>query len=164
MRHMCGLICSAPRSDTSFRRVRKLFCYNKVIFTVIKSLFRGRRGIIFLATPCPQGAYMKNIALIGSTGSIGRQTIEVALENPDKFKIVAMAADSSYALFEKQLALIKPEYAALADAFDTNIKTPQKQSSAEEKAPRLQRRLMKKRMLSSLRRAALPGSSIPRRL
>ncbi len=59
---------------------------------------------------------MKNIALIGSTGSIGRQTIEVALENPDKFKIVAMAADSSYALFEKQLALIKPEYAALADS------------------------------------------------
>ena len=59
---------------------------------------------------------MKRIALIGSTGSIGRQTIEVALENPDKFKIVAMAAESSHALFSEQLQLVKPEYAALANA------------------------------------------------
>lgn len=58
---------------------------------------------------------MKRIALIGSTGSIGRQTIEVALENPDKFKIVAMAAESSHALFSEQLQLVKPEYAALAN-------------------------------------------------
>ena len=32
---------------------------------------------------------MKNITLLGSTGSIGRQTVEVALANPDKIKIKA---------------------------------------------------------------------------
>ena len=58
---------------------------------------------------------MKNIALIGSTGSIGRQAIEVALENKDSMRIVAMAAGSSHALFARQLELVRPEYAALAD-------------------------------------------------
>ena len=33
---------------------------------------------------------MKNITLLGSTGSIGRQTVEVALANPDKIKIKAL--------------------------------------------------------------------------
>ena len=34
---------------------------------------------------------MKKIALIGSTGSIGRQTLSVVRRNPDKFKIVSLA-------------------------------------------------------------------------
>ncbi len=58
---------------------------------------------------------MKRIALIGSTGSIGRQTVEVALASPDKFRIVAMAAGGSHGLFARQLAAVRPEYAALAD-------------------------------------------------
>jgi 1-deoxy-D-xylulose-5-phosphate reductoisomerase len=58
---------------------------------------------------------MKKIALIGSTGSIGRQTIEVALAHPDVFQIVAMAANGSAQLFEQQLHQVKPQYAALAD-------------------------------------------------
>ena len=59
---------------------------------------------------------MIKISLIGSTGSIGRQTISLVLSRPDKFKIVAMAADSSYRLFEKQMGVVKPQYAALADS------------------------------------------------
>ncbi|MFR1633295.1 MAG: 1-deoxy-D-xylulose-5-phosphate reductoisomerase, partial [Oscillospiraceae bacterium] len=58
---------------------------------------------------------MKKISLIGCTGSIGRQAIEVALANSDKFKIVAMAADSSYKLFEEQINAVKPKFCALAD-------------------------------------------------
>lgn len=58
---------------------------------------------------------MKKISLIGCTGSIGRQAIEVALANSDKFKIVAMAADSSYKLFEEQINAVKPDFCALAD-------------------------------------------------
>lgn len=58
---------------------------------------------------------MKNIALIGSTGSIGTQVIDVVLAHPDKFNIVAMSAESNYALFEKQINLICPEYACLKD-------------------------------------------------
>lgn len=60
------------------------------------------------------------IALIGSTGSIGRQAIEVALAQPDKFRIVSMAAASSVSLFEEQLNAVKPDYAALADAEAAN--------------------------------------------
>lgn len=37
---------------------------------------------------------MKKIALIGSTGSIGRQAVEVALRYPDRFRIVALAANT----------------------------------------------------------------------
>lgn len=59
---------------------------------------------------------MKKIALIGSTGSIGRQTIEVVKEHPEEFEIVAMAAGSSWERFQSQLWQIKPRYAALADS------------------------------------------------
>lgn len=58
---------------------------------------------------------MKNIAVIGSTGSIGRQTIEVALSSPDKMRIVAMAAGSAYELFQRQMAKVKPAFCALYD-------------------------------------------------
>ena len=57
---------------------------------------------------------MKKIALIGSTGSIGRQTIEVALSRPEEFKIVAMAANCSHELFERQINAVRPAYCALA--------------------------------------------------
>ena len=52
---------------------------------------------------------MKKISLIGSTGSIGRQTVEVVLNNPDKFKIVALAANCSHGLFNKQLSALRLE-------------------------------------------------------
>jgi 1-deoxy-D-xylulose-5-phosphate reductoisomerase len=58
---------------------------------------------------------MKKIALIGSTGSIGRQVINVVNAHPDKFKIVALVASSSYELFSEQLLSIKPAYAALTN-------------------------------------------------
>lgn len=58
---------------------------------------------------------MKSISLLGSTGSIGRQTVEVALANPDKLKIVALAAHKNVAELEKQIALLHPEIAVLTD-------------------------------------------------
>lgn len=57
---------------------------------------------------------MKNIALIGSTGSIGRQVIEVVKNHPDKFKIVALVANSPSAEFLRQVEELKPAYYALA--------------------------------------------------
>jgi len=58
---------------------------------------------------------MKNIALLGSTGSIGRQTIEVVENNPDKFKIVAITANLNYNLLIRQAKQIKPKYVVIAD-------------------------------------------------
>ena len=56
---------------------------------------------------------MKNIALIGCTGSIGRQTIKVAARYPDKFRIVAMAANTGGEVFVRQAAEVRPAFAAL---------------------------------------------------
>lgn len=58
---------------------------------------------------------MKNIALLGSTGSIGRQTIEVALANPDKLKLKVLAAHTSDETLEQQIKLVEPELAVLSD-------------------------------------------------
>lgn len=56
---------------------------------------------------------MKNIALIGCTGSIGRQAIKVAARYPEKFRIVAMAANTGGEVFVRQAAEVCPAFAAL---------------------------------------------------
>ncbi|MBQ8291424.1 MAG: 1-deoxy-D-xylulose-5-phosphate reductoisomerase [Clostridia bacterium] len=58
---------------------------------------------------------MKRIALIGSTGSIGRQTCSVALRHPDKFQIESLVSNASADVFLEQVRTFKPKYAALAD-------------------------------------------------
>lgn len=51
---------------------------------------------------------MKNIAIIGSTGSIGTQTLDIVRANSD-LKIVALAAGSNVELLERQAREFKPE-------------------------------------------------------
>lgn len=58
---------------------------------------------------------MKNISLLGSTGSIGRQTLEVVADNPDKLKIRAIAAHTSDELLEEQIKMCQPDIAVLSD-------------------------------------------------
>ncbi len=58
---------------------------------------------------------MKNISVLGSTGSIGTQTLEVALANPDKLKIVALAANSNDKLMEEQIHMFNPAIVTLSD-------------------------------------------------
>lgn len=58
---------------------------------------------------------MIKISLIGSTGSIGRQVVDVALRHKDKFKIITLAAGGSAKLLEEQANLLHPEVIALAD-------------------------------------------------
>ena len=56
---------------------------------------------------------MKNIALIGSTGSIGRQAVEVVCRYPDRFRVVALAANTGAALLSAQAARLSPRLAVL---------------------------------------------------
>ena len=58
---------------------------------------------------------MKNIAVLGSTGSIGTQTLEVVRRNPELFHISVLAANSRDELFEAQVREFEPELAVLAD-------------------------------------------------
>lgn len=57
---------------------------------------------------------MKKIALIGSTGSIGRQTLNVCRRHPDKFKIVSLAAGYNVGEFFAQVNEFKPKVATMS--------------------------------------------------
>lgn len=52
----------------------------------------------------------KKIALLGSTGSIGRQTLEVVRQFPDQLEIVALAAGSNELLLGQQIAEFRPSF------------------------------------------------------
>lgn len=58
---------------------------------------------------------MKYLSVLGSTGSIGRQTLEVAAANPDKLKIKVLAAHKSDELLEQQIKEFEPDFAVLSD-------------------------------------------------
>jgi len=55
---------------------------------------------------------MKKIAILGSTGSIGTQTLEVVRENKD-IEVIALAAGSNIALLEQQIREFQPGLAAV---------------------------------------------------
>jgi 1-deoxy-D-xylulose-5-phosphate reductoisomerase len=56
----------------------------------------------------------RGVALLGSTGSIGRQAIEVLVAHPELFRVVALATGSNRALLEEQARQVRPLEAAVA--------------------------------------------------
>ncbi len=56
---------------------------------------------------------MKKISLLGSTGSIGVNTLDVLERNPDQFELVGLAAGSNVDLFAEQVQKYRPKVAAL---------------------------------------------------
>lgn len=58
---------------------------------------------------------MKNIAVFGSTGSIGRQTLSAAGFHKAEFRIAALAANKNAALIAEQIREFNPEYVGLYD-------------------------------------------------
>lgn len=57
---------------------------------------------------------MKNISVLGSTGSIGTQTLDVARKNSD-IKVVALSAGTNVELLEKQVREFQPSFVSMAD-------------------------------------------------
>lgn len=57
----------------------------------------------------------KKVVILGSTGSIGKSTISLILDNPDKFEVVALAANCNAQALAVQAQILKPKYVALAD-------------------------------------------------
>ncbi len=57
---------------------------------------------------------MKNIAVLGSTGSIGTQTLDIVRKNDD-LKVVALSANSSVNLLEEQIREFNPEIVCVYD-------------------------------------------------
>ena len=58
---------------------------------------------------------MKDVALLGSTGSIGTQTLDVVRGNPDRFNLKVIAAGSSTDLIRKQITEFKPAIVIMAN-------------------------------------------------
>jgi 1-deoxy-D-xylulose-5-phosphate reductoisomerase len=52
---------------------------------------------------------MKRLAVLGSTGSIGRQTLEVVSAFPDRFEVVALACGENVPLLKEQVVEFKPK-------------------------------------------------------
>lgn len=59
----------------------------------------------------------KNISLIGSTGSIGKQTLEIVRKFPDLFSVSALAAGSDWRMLAQQIEEFRPALAS--------VKTPE---------------------------------------
>lgn len=58
---------------------------------------------------------MKKIALLGSTGSIGKQVLEVVDVHPDLYRITALTANKNYKDLQAQMWRYKPDIAVLCD-------------------------------------------------
>ncbi|PIS01013.1 MAG: 1-deoxy-D-xylulose-5-phosphate reductoisomerase [Chlamydiae bacterium CG10_big_fil_rev_8_21_14_0_10_35_9] len=78
---------------------------------------------------------MMAVAIFGSTGSIGKSTLEVIRCHPDKFKVKALIAKSNINLLERQIKEFNPEYVVVFD---------------HEKSKELQKRLSGHNILSGI--------------
>ncbi len=58
---------------------------------------------------------MKKIAILGSTGSIGTQALDVVRHLPEEFSVEVLAANSNVELFARQVEEFRPKLAVLAD-------------------------------------------------
>ncbi len=58
---------------------------------------------------------MRNLAILGSTGSIGSSTLDVVKSNPGMFDIQLLAAKSNHPLLLEQIKLFKPNFIYLED-------------------------------------------------
>lgn len=89
---------------------------------------------------------MKNLVVLGSTGSIGTQTLDVVRANPDRFHISVLVANRSDELLEKQIKEFQPELAVLSD---------------EAAAKRLKERFAGKTRIESGRQAVIDAAVYP---
>ncbi|VXD23815.1 1-deoxy-D-xylulose-5-phosphate reductoisomerase [Planktothrix paucivesiculata] len=58
---------------------------------------------------------MKAITLLGSTGSIGTQTLEIVAEYPEQFRIVGLAAGRNITLLAQQIRAFRPSIVAISN-------------------------------------------------
>lgn len=92
---------------------------------------RSRRHIVVAAESGPPPAWPgrvpvpeqlpkrdgpKKFSLLGSTGSIGTQTLDIVAEHPDKFQITALAAGGNVELLAEQIRRFQPQLVSVRSA------------------------------------------------
>jgi len=60
---------------------------------------------------------MKNISILGSTGSIGVSTLDVIVKNPSRFRVLALSAGKNLKLLKDQIDLFKPKAVSVLDEY-----------------------------------------------
>ncbi|MDP6042825.1 MAG: 1-deoxy-D-xylulose-5-phosphate reductoisomerase [Dehalococcoidales bacterium] len=53
---------------------------------------------------------VKRLAILGSTGSIGQQTLDIVRALPDRFRVIGLAAGKNIALLAEQINEVRPEF------------------------------------------------------
>ena len=89
---------------------------------------------------------MKNLVILGSTGSIGTQTLDVVRRNPELFHASVLVANHNDELIEKQMNEFKPELVVLSD---------------EDAAARLKSRYSGKTTINGGRKAVIEAAVYP---
>lgn len=82
---------------------------------------------------------MKGICILGATGSIGVNTLDVAARHPEKYKIVALSANGQVDRLVEQCEQYQPEYAVMAN-----------EKAAEELASKLKSKNSSVQVLSGI--------------
>jgi 1-deoxy-D-xylulose-5-phosphate reductoisomerase len=66
-----------------------------------------------MSSPSSADGGPRGVALLGSTGSIGRQTVDVLAAHPDAFRVVALATGRDRATLDEQAARLRPTVTAV---------------------------------------------------
>ena len=61
---------------------------------------------------------MRKIAILGSTGSIGTQALDICRRHPDRYRVTALTARGNREKLFEQVRAFRPEVAGLTDGFD----------------------------------------------
>lgn len=57
---------------------------------------------------------IKGLAILGSTGSIGRNTLEVVRKNPERFTVISLSAGSNIGLLKEQIEEFRPRFVSVS--------------------------------------------------
>ena len=60
---------------------------------------------------------MKTVGVLGSTGSIGTQTLEIIKQSNNKFNVDYLYADSDYKTLYNQIEIFSPNYACINNLY-----------------------------------------------
>ena len=64
---------------------------------------------------------MKKLSILGSTGSIGTQQLDIVKNNPEEFKIIGLTTNNNIELLKKQILEFKPEAVAVMDEENADL-------------------------------------------
>jgi 1-deoxy-D-xylulose-5-phosphate reductoisomerase len=85
-----------------------LFSYSQAINAIFLKLLHLYRGTLNSAAP-------KSVTILGSTGSIGRNTLDVIRRNPGRFTVKALSANKSIEEIRNQIGEFHPESVVITD-------------------------------------------------